>query len=323
MLPSAPNPLINVTNIADHHGDISKANVRMPIGDKFSELTKIKRQWIFTPRSSATSENDSYLATFKKVAGDAGSSQYYWAWYLDSESRNLLLRDNTLPALAGQGLKITYKIKKKESGSATFKIDAQGDGTSTLVEKTISDTDWHTFKWLGSVPSAWQNSTDERKLKISVTNDFYVAGVVVEEVTSSTASLGFNKISAGFSNLNAAVNTAVNAFTLNKLNGVALIKFYGVNISANSGYTHTYKEYSLSVSTASQVSRVNLTENINNPFSINSNTRSIDFTLSTTVADETVVVQVTPTSAGSSPPTNVSYFIDVEVMSNSSLTEVY
>ena len=173
------------------------------------------------------------------------------------------------------------------------------------------------------MPSAWQNSTDERKLKISVTNDFYVAGVVVEEVTSSTASLGFNKISAGFSNLNAAVNTAVNAFTLNKLNGVALIKFYGVNISANSGYTHTYKEYSLSVSTASQVSRVNLTENINNPFSINSNTRSIDFTLSTTVADETVVVQVTPTSAGSSPPTNVSYFIDVEVMSNSSLTEVY
>ena len=322
LVPSNPSPLITVSNFSESLGGVAKANVRMPVGDSFDGLRTLDRKWIYTPKRFSTSNNNNNEVTFKKVVGDAYTSQYIWAWHLGdytSEARTLRLFDDTLPSTANGALRIRIKARKKSSGTTTITVNAEGDGGSTIASFANVTDEWSTYTLIDRVPSQWSSSSrGTPTLRILSSDDVYVAAVVIEDVAPSDAAvgkLGFYKVSDAYSNSSGVSGTGNLVAKLDVEQGFANVKIYGYNSVSAKGYAFAVKEFNVGISKYATNIRAEVFENTSNLYSVNTGVVAIDFALSVAVVSDQVELTVTPTITGSNGATTCIYFADIELTS--------
>jgi hypothetical protein len=322
LVPSNPSPLISVSNFSESLGSVAKSNTRMPVGDSFDGLKVLDRKWIYTPKRFSTSNNNNQDVTFKAIAGDPNSSQSIWAWYLGSyATRQLRLYDSTIPSTTNGALRIRVKAKKKSSGTTTITVNAEGDGGTTITSFANVTDEWSTFTWIGAIPVQWSSSSRGiPTLRLTSSDDVYVAAVVIEDVAppdAATGRPGFYKVSDAYSTTSGVSGTGDLVATLDVENGFASVKIYGYTVGSGAitGYSHAVKEFNVGISKSGGVLKAAVFENISNKYSVNAGVASIDFALTKTVVSDQVELTVTPTITGSNGVTTCRYFADIELTS--------
>jgi hypothetical protein len=322
LVPSNPSPLISVSNFSDSLGSVAKPNTRMPVGDSFDGLKVLDRKWIYTPKRYSTFNNNNNQVTFKRIAGDPNSSQSIWAWYLGSYTstpRELRLYDSTIPSTTNGVLRIRVKAKKKSSGTTTITVNAEGDGGSVVTRFANVTNEWSTFTWIGAIPSQWSSSSRGiPTLRLTSSDDVYVAAVVIEDVAppdAATGRPGFYKVSDAYSTTSGVSGTGDLIAKLDTTQGFANVKVYGYNSGGASGYAFAVKEFNVGISKYAGTTRAVVFENTSNLSSVNTGVVAIDFALTRTVVSDQVELTLTPTITGSNGVTTCRYFADIELTS--------
>jgi hypothetical protein len=322
LVPSNPSPLISVSNFSESLGSVIKNNTRMPVGDSFDGLKVLDRKWIYTPKRFSTSNNNNQDVTFKTIAGDPNSSQSVWAWYLGSYAstpRQLRLYDSTIPSTTNGTLRIRVKAKKKSSGTTTIFVSAEGDGGATITSFANVTDEWSTFTWIGPIPSQWSSSSRGiPTLRLTSSDDVYVAAVVIEDVAppdAATGRPGFYKVSDAYSTTSGVSGTGDLIAKLDTTQGFANVKVYGYNSGGASGYAFAVKEFNVGISKYAGTTRAVVFENTSNLSSVNTGVVAIDFALTRTVVSDQVELTLTPTITGSNGVTTCRYFADIELTS--------
>ncbi len=181
------HPLVYVDNWRQNYGTGGHDDtLRSKSGDLFSNFSQVQRVWTFTPKDTAN-WFQSAIFPVVKLAGEANTSQFLYAWLLDNAisgyDGGLHLFDKSLPASGN--IRIRIKAKAKTAG-ATIGYWLSGNGSSNYDSFTPSSTKWTVYEKIMPCPAAWSGSRDgSGGPGITLywgTNDSYVAAVTVEEL---------------------------------------------------------------------------------------------------------------------------------------------
>lgn len=179
------HPHVVVDNVhSTHDGRDWNQNLRARLGRHDDDVETVARCWAFTPRSSGTYTDNSYLTPFVKVPGDSNTSQYAWAWHKIDPLQPLILEDESLPSDASVSLRVRFRARSVGStGLLAYAFQGNGTGAGTTVSLTGT---WATFTAVIAVPAEWIGT---RTLATGIAftgSDYYLAGVVVEELAPAT-----------------------------------------------------------------------------------------------------------------------------------------
>lgn len=163
---------------------------RQRYGDALGERLTARR-WSWTPKDTATGNNDSHLVPSFPYAGDANTTQRVWAWKVQSTGPRLNLYDDTLPGVAGY-LRLRIRARSLDA-AADMVFHLEGNGSTAGATVALTDA-WSTTESIIAVPAAWIGSKASAGITgivfdvpASSTHDFALAAVSIEEITPASA----------------------------------------------------------------------------------------------------------------------------------------
>lgn len=180
------SPFAVSTNWSSSPGGLNSFGERMLGGDLFESISRANRVWSYSPGRGQSSNNASENITSKLIAGDSGTQQNVWAWFIDNAptvGRNLWFYDDSLPSANSGQLKFTIRYKALSAGTTISTVVTSSGGGATINTETSSDSNWKTysFVYLGT-PSQWSSGNNSRALQISCSADVYIASIVIEDL---------------------------------------------------------------------------------------------------------------------------------------------
>lgn len=184
LMGNANHPMIFVDNFRANNGPTIPGTQRHKFGTLDQAFQIPLRKWAFIPKDTAQSSNNSNLHPFIELDGDTNTSQKIWAWNKRVGSGILLLSDDSLPAVSTQYIRIQIKAKAI-TGTPNLTWAFRGAGTSSTTNIALT-TAWSTTEYVQLVPTEWQGTkTTDFGFRLT-SEDYYCAGITVEEVNPET-----------------------------------------------------------------------------------------------------------------------------------------
>lgn len=193
IIPNPAHPFVRVSNFRDNNGGWDKdPNFRGPLGDLAEEAAIASRAWVFSPKSTSTSNNNWHLTPARLVAGDTNTSQQVPAWSIAAGGTYAMF-DKTLPT-AGN-VKITLRARAQTtSGTIIVYAYRAADGASTTLFSPTVTTSWQTFTAYvplsANVFLTSRTAASQVGFFIAATPAIYVAALEVEELVGPFAASG-------------------------------------------------------------------------------------------------------------------------------------
>ena len=325
-IPTTINPFIRVINANEAYGNQEQTSNRTGSADEFHSYNKAFRKWIYTPAKSGTSINSSQYVTFKQIAGDTGTSQQSWAWYLDSSlistpvgSRQLFLYDSSLPSTSSGLIKIIIRAKSV-TGTASVGISALSSlGGSGIANFSVGTT-WKTFVAPINFPTIWGSSASARGIQITSDVDVYIETFqVIDDNPVYPFNYVDNTVGKSIAH-NVKTLTfgaaATNIFTATSANLQSYkVKAYCTANDASGYYATVYAEYMVQVSINSGTTTIQGVSTIyKQAQSINAGIYAIDIVIGASAAAGVVTITAANSKTGTGSGTTGDCNFEVEAM---------
>lgn len=319
LTPSVPSPLVSVENWREAQGIADKSQNRQFGADAFDSLNKALRKWIYTPARYQTSINNRQTITFKRINGDAGTSQRVFAWFLDGSDpngRNLDIYDDSLPSATAGCLQILVRAKSV-AGTPTIAVQAASNlGGATLQTLTISTT-WQTYVVTTAVPTEWgSGGTSLRLLRLVPSADVYVSAVaVLDENPNANETYISNGVSKGMAHKQVTLTSGSGQVIARGTgpNSSFKIKAWGYAGGAVLGYASVYGEFIVQTSTYSGTYAVRGVSTLyKQQQSISAPVVDVDIAITAAVVSGATEMTATTTITGSAGATQAIFRFEIE-----------
>jgi hypothetical protein len=324
LTPSIPSPLMRFSNWSEANGQLDRNNMRMLGADSFDSLSKAQRKWIYTPARYQTSVNNKQSLVFKSVAGDAGTSQQVFAWFLDGtdpSGRELYIFDNTLPSATSGGLKILVRAKAVSAGTNINVTASSNLGGASIGSLAVS-TNWQTYSIVLGVPGNWSSGgTTLRALNLIPDNNVYVAAVaVLDENPAADGTYVSNSVDKAL---------AHKFITLTSGTGQVIargsgphssfkVKAYGYENNVV-GYATVYGEYIVQTSTYGGYGVRGVSTLFEQKHSINAGVVDLSIAITAAIVSGSVEISATATLTGVAGSTTAVFRFEIEGIGTTNL----
>lgn len=321
VLPDTGHPFVSVTNWEDGTWVNRGQQFRHAGGNPFAEVAKLRRNWIMSPKQTATGVNNANLIPIKRISGDAGTIQQHWAWYVTSGSIQLI--DQSLPSTTPGFLRMYLRIvSTNPTDTITVSAVSSGGGIQLgMVNITNSLT---TYELDFLVPSVWGSNPTNPCVQLGGNFPFYVVGVLISEEGESTlvnyrAGALQKLVKGGGKTFAPSTATAFLQLDCTSLGGGntvgGKVKIYATAENPNNGYAYDYTEYALSISDYNNSLRLlgTPTSITSTQGSVNAGVLSIASVVTAAISNNLCVLSVTNTLTGSQAANTLQTSIMYEV----------
>jgi hypothetical protein len=325
VMPDTSHPFVSIDNWDDGMWISRGSSFRHSSSNPYAEFSKLRRTWVLTPKQTSTSSNNANLVPIKQIAGDAGTSQQHWAWYVTSSPFQLI--DQSLPATTPGFIRMFVRIV---STNPTDTITVSGVSTAagtTLGTINITNV-LGTYELDFMVPAAWGSNPTNPAVQISGNYPFYLVGVALSEESEVTtvnyhgAGNMFKIVKGGQKTFAPSTATPFAQMDLTNIGGgntvVGKLKIYATAETPNNGYANVYSEFIVSVSDYNNTLRVigNPTALSTTQASVNSGVIAVSVALTATLSGNLCQLSATTTLTGSqaSNTTQTGLVYELEVL---------
>jgi hypothetical protein len=326
LTPSVPSPLIRIVNWNEANGPVDTNNARAFGADSFDSFNKAQRKWIYTPARYSHSGQPGHV--FKKVAGDAGTSQTVYAWFLDStdpSTRYLNIYDNSLPSATSGGIKILIRAKAVSAGSTLSVITSSNLGGETIKTLSLS-TSWQTYTVAYGVPGKWgSGGTSSRLLQLYPTADVYLASVVVLDESGAASNSYVNNLIGKILTHKGLVLTSGTGQVVARGSGDSesfKVKAYGINAGGGvDGYASVYGEFIVQTSILfGSYSLRGVSTLYKQKQSVNAGVIDLDLAITAAIVSGSVEITATTTITGSLGGSIAYVYFEIEGLGTQSIS---
>ena len=326
LTPSVPSPLIRIVNWNEANGPVDTTNARAFGADSFDSFNKAQRKWIYTPARYLHSSQLGHV--FKRVTGDAGTSQIVYAWLLDStdpSTRTLNIYDDALPSATSGGIKILVRAKAVSVGSTLSIVAGSNLGGATIKTLSLS-TDWQTYTVASGVPGQWASSgTSNRLLQFNPSADIYISAVVVlDENPSGLNTYIDNGVGKALVHKSVTLTSGTGQIIAR---GVGQhesfkVKAYGTNTGGgNDGYASVYGEFIVQTCfNAGAYAVRGVSTQYKQKQSINSGVIDVDIAITAAVVSGLAEITATVTLSGSAGGTTAIFYFEIEGLGTTAIS---
>ena len=326
LTPSTPSPLMRFSNWSEANGQLDRINMRILGADSFDSLSKAQRKWIYTPARYQTSRNSKQSLVFKSVAGDAGTSQQVFAWFLDGtdpSGRELFIYDDTLPSATSGGLRILVRAKAVSAGTTINVVaTSQQLGGASIGSLAVS-TNWQTYSIALAVPQFWgSGGTSLRALFLYPSSDVYVAAVaVLDENPAADGTYVSNSVAKALAHKFITLTSGTGQVIARGSGPHASFKVKAYGYENNIvGYATVYGEYIVQTSTFGGSYDVRGVSTLfEQKHSINAGVVDLSIAITAAIVSGSVEISATATLTGSAGSTTALFRFEIEGIGTTNL----
>lgn len=329
LTPAVPSPLIRTINWNESNGLSDKQNNRQNGADSFDGLSKAQRKWIYTPARYQTTFNSRQSITFKRVAGDAGTNQAVFAWFLDGTNpggRILEIFDNSLPSSTSGNIRILIRARAVSANTTLAIVTASQQGGGANLRTLNISTNWATYSISTAMPHGWgSGGTSLRLLQLTASADAYVAAVaVLDEDPAADGTYFSNGVAKALAHRSITLTSGVGQVIARGSGPHASFKvkaFGHENNQFTFGYATVYGEYIVQTSTYGGSYAV---RGVNTLFqqkhSINASVIDLSLAITAAIVSGNVEITATATLTGSAGSTIALVHFEIEGLGTTGLT---